>query len=256
MTDSMRVDLADRRALVTGGGTGIGRAISLGLARCGAAVVVNYSRSEREAEETVAAIRAGGGRALAARADVTEEAEVEGLVATAIAEFGGLEILVANAGGPTGSILTDELTSAEWDVGLDLNCKAVFYCAKHALRRLPDGTGRIIVTSSISGRSGSAPGTITYAAAKGAIYNMVRNWAKECGPRGITVNAIAPGIIWTRIHQRNTDPETYRELIARIPLGRDGKPEDCVGPVLLLASDDGSFITGQTIEVNGGMQMP
>ena len=152
--------------------------------------------------------------------------------------------------------LTDELTSAAWDTGLDLNCKSVFYCAKHALPRLPDGTGRIIVTSSISGRSGSAPGTITYAAAKGAIYNMVRSWAKEYGPRGITVNAIAPGIIWTRIHQRNTDPETYGELISRIPLGRDGKPDDCVGPVLLLASDDGSFITGQTIEVNGGMQMP
>ena len=256
MADPMLVDLKSRRALVTGGGTGIGRAIAIGLARSGAAVVVNYSRSEQGANETVEEIRRSGGLEIAVKADVTDEDQVELLVNTVVREYGGLEILVANAGGPTGTVATDALTSQEWDEGLDLNCKAVFYCAKHALHHLPDRIGRIIVTSSISGRSGSAPGTITYAAAKGAIYNMVRSWAKEYGQRGITANAIAPGIIWTRIHQQGTDPESYKQLITRVPLARDGQPEDCVGPVLLLASDDGSYITGQTIEVNGGMQMP
>ena len=201
MAERMLVDLKSRHALVTGGGTGIGRALSIGLARCGATVVVNYSRSEQEANETVEEILRAGGQAIAVKADVTDENQVERLVNEAVQEFGGLEILVANAGGPTGTFPTDELSGEEWDKGLDLNCKSVFYCAKHALRHLPDGTGRIIVTSSISGRSGGAPGGITYAAAKGAIYNMVRSWAKEYGPRGITANAIAPGLIWTRIHK-------------------------------------------------------
>ena len=102
----------------------------------------------------------------------------------------------------------------------------------------------------------AGPGMTTYAAAKGAINNMVRGWAKEFAPKGITVNAIAPGVIWTRMHKEGTSPDDYKKLIERIPLGRDGKPEDCAGAVLLLASDEGSYITGQIIEINGGMQMP
>ena len=256
MSEPMLVDLNGRHALVTGGGTGIGNAISIGLARCGATVVVNYSRSEKEANETVAAIKDQGGQALAVKADVTDESQVKNLVETAKKEFGGLDILVANAGGPTEVIPTAELSSEDWDRGLGLNCKAVFYCTKHAIPHLPDKKGRIIITSSISARSGGGPGMVTYAAAKGAINNVVRGWAKEYGPREITVNAIAPGIIWTRIHRDGTDPEDYKNLLTRIPVGRDGKPEDCVGTVLLLASDDGSYITGQIIEINGGMQMP
>ena len=253
---AMRVDLAGRGVVVTGGGTGIGRAISLGLARCGAGVVVNYSRSEAEARETVAEIEKAGGRAICVMADVTDEEQVERLLQSAIDTFGGLDILVANAGGPVATALTGELTEAQWDAGLDLNCKSVFYCVKHAGRLLPDGRGRIIVTSSISARSGSAPGALTYVAAKGAINNMIRNWAKEFGPRGITANGIAPGIIWTRIHENETGPDKQAKLLERIPLGHFGRPEDCVGAVLLLAGDEGSYINGQIIEINGGMQMP
>ena len=252
----MYVDLHDQVALVTGGGTGIGRAISIGLARCGCSVVVNYSRSQEAAAQTVAEIEKNGGKAVAVQADVTDEAQVEQLVEKTCEHFGELDILIANAGGPTEFCLTTELSSENWDSGLELNCKSVFYCVKHAAPRLPDKTGRIIITSSISARSGSGPGMITYAAAKGAINNMVRGWAKEFSPRGITVNAIAPGVIWTRIHQQSTDPAEYSRLIERIPLGRDGKPEDCVGAVLLLAGQESSYITGQIIEINGGMQMP
>lgn len=252
----MWVDLSGRAAVVTGGGTGIGRAIALGLARCGAPVVVNFRRSEAQAHETVDRICTDGGQAVAVQADVTDEAQVRKLMDTAVATFGNLTILMANAGGPSPRALTDELSAELWDEGLDLNCKSVFYCVKHAMPHLPEKQGRIIVTSSISARSGAAPGALTYVAAKGAMNNMIRCWAKEFGPRGITANGIAPGIIWTRIHEQGTPPDQYRKLIKRIPLGRDGQPQDCVGAVLLLAGDDGGYITGQILEINGGMQMP
>ena len=254
--EPMRVDLRGQSAVVTGGGTGIGRAISKGLGRCGAAVVVNYSKSQEEAEQTARGIEKAGGCAVAVRADVTDEPQVEELMKAACETFGGLDILVANAGGPAVQCPTPDLTGPQWDADLNLNCKAVFYCVKHAVGRFARGRGRIIITSSISARSGGGPGAAPYAAAKGAVNNMVRTWTKEFGPRGITVNAIAPGVIWTRLHQTQTDPEDYRNLIKRIPLGRDGRPEDCVGAVLLLASDEGAYITGQVIEINGGMSMP
>ena len=255
MAFPMRVDLEGKVAVVTGGGTGIGQAISRGLARCGAAVVVGYRESAAEAAATVAAIEADGGRASAGTADVGDEAQVAALMGSAVERYGGLDILVANAGVTATPRTTAELPGEEWDAIIRTNCTGVFYSVKHALRHLPDD-GRIIVTSSISARSGAGPGALSYAAAKGAVNNMIRNWTRELAPRGITVNAIAPGIIWTRIHQRGTPPDEYRKLIERVPLGRDGTPEDCVGAVLLLASGDGSYITGQTIEINGGMQMP
>ncbi len=256
MTKPMQVDLEGRHALVTGGGTGIGRSISLALARCGATVIVNYSRSADAAGETVSQIEAMGGRAVAVRADVTDEGQVKELVAEAVRAYGGIDLLVANAGGPTEICPTHELSGEDWDRGLGLNCKSVFYCVKHVMTCLPDHQGRIIITSSISARSGGGPGMITYAAAKGALNNMVRGWAKELAPRGITVNGIAPGVIWTRIHQKNTNQEEYKKLIQRIPLGRDGVPDDCAGAVLLLAAPEGSYLTGQIIEINGGLQMP
>ena len=252
----MNVDLNGRCALVTGGGTGIGRALALGLAGNGADVVVNYSRSRHEAEQTAEEIRSRGGQAEAVRADVTQEQQVADLVDRTLAAFGRLDILVANAGGRTKDAPTTELSEEDWDEGMTLNCTSVFLCVKHAAPHLPDGIGRVIVTSSISARSGAGPGMVIYAAAKGAINNMVRNWAKEFAPRRITVNAIAPGVIRTRLHEKFTAPDEYRKLIRRIPLGRDGLPQDCVGAVLLLAGEAGGFITGQTIEINGGMQMP
>ena len=252
----MYVDLKGKCALVTGGGTGIGKAISLALGQCAASVVVNYNRSSKQAEETVDDIETSGGRAIALQADVTDEHQVCELIDKVMENCGRLDILVANAGGPTESRPTAELTSEDWDRGIGLNCKAAFFCVKYALPYLPDGYGRIIVTSTISARDGGAVGMLTYGAAKGALNNMVRNWAKELAPRGITVNGIAPGIIWTRIHETMTPPGRYKKAIDRIPLGRDGQPQDCVPPVLMLASPESGFITGQIIEVNGGMSMP
>ena len=248
----MSVDLSGRTAVVTGGGTGIGRAVSIGLARCGASVVVNYSRSLQEANETVQEIKGTGGQALAVRADVTDEQQLAALMSTTLETFGGLDILVANAGAPGKGLPTSELSAEQWEHDLATNCRSAFYCVKHAMAHLPDGRGRIILTGSMSARTGATAGALTYVASKAALEGMTRNWAQEFGPRGITVNTISPGIIRTRLHDRASE-ERYRYLIGRIPLGRDGQPEDCVGAFLLLAGDDGAFITGQVIEIGGGM---
>ncbi len=253
----MQVDLTGRSAIVTGGATGIGRAISLGLARCGASVVVGYHTSGQAAEELVAEISGQGGTAIAIQADVTDEAGVRSLISSAKDRFGRLDILVANAGGPTVQGPTAELTTGEWDHALAVNCTSVFVSVKHAIPVLEEGTGRIIVNSSINARTGGGANNLSYAASKAAVSNMVRQWARELAGRRITVNGIAPGVIRTRLQERWTPPETYRKLTDElIPLRRDGLPEDCVGPVLLLASDDGSYITGHVIEINGGLSMP
>lgn len=161
----MYVDLTGLTALVTGGGTGIGKAISLGLARCGCRVVVNYSVSRNAAEDTINEIEQIGGKAVAIQADITCEEQVRMLVEKTYNKFGGLDILIANAGGPTEFCPTEKLSSERWDNGLGLNCKSAFYCVKHAIPRMPENSGRIIITSSISARSGGGPGMITYAAA-------------------------------------------------------------------------------------------
>ncbi len=251
----MQVDLNGTVAIVTGGGTGIGRAIALGLGRCGARVVVNYSRSREEAEAVAREIGEHGAQALACRADVTRWAEVQGLFAAAVEAFGRVDLLVNNAGGPLERHPTAELPEEIWDRTLDLNAKGVFLCCKAAIPLLPDGGGRIINITSISARSGGGVGDLAYAAAKAAVSNMTRNLAKELAPRGITVNGVAPGVIDTRIHQQQTSPEAYRELLGRIPLRRDGRPDEIVGAVLLLASAAGSYLTGEILEVNGGLLM-
>ena len=135
----MVVDLEGRTAVVTGGGTGIGRAVSIGLARCGASVVVNFSRSLHEANETVDEIEQSGGRAIAVRADVTDERQVADLMTAAVNEFGGLDILVANAGAPGQGLPTSELTEEQWEHDLATNCRSAFFCVKHAMAHLPDG---------------------------------------------------------------------------------------------------------------------
>jgi 3-oxoacyl-[acyl-carrier protein] reductase len=250
----LRVDLEGKTAVVTGGGTGIGRAICLALGRCGARVVVNYSRSEQEAAAVADGIRRSGSEALAVRADVTQWEEVQALFAAAVSTFGRPHLLVNNAGGTFGKYPTAELPEEVWDQTLALNTRSVFLCCKAAIPLLPDGAGRIVNITSISARSGAGPGDLAYAAAKAAVDNMTRNLAKELAPRGITVNAVAPGVIDTRLHQ-NTPPDVYRELIRRIPLGRDGAPDDVAGAVLLLVSPEGGYITGELIAVNGGLLM-
>jgi 3-oxoacyl-[acyl-carrier protein] reductase len=236
----MQVDLQGKTAIVTGGGTGIGRAIALGFGRCGANVVVDHPNGREEADEVVKEIRGYGSKAIEVRADVTRWDEVQAMFSATLDAFGRVDILVNNAGGITTRHAAHEVPEEVWSHIVELNATSVFLCCKAAIPLLPDGTGRIINISSVAAHNGAGIGLLPYGA------------AKELAPRGITVNGIAPGIIDTDFHRLHTPPETYAALVRQIPLGRDGKPEDLVGAALLLASAEGSYITGEIIEVNGG----
>ncbi len=251
----MKIDFQDRVVVITGGGTGIGRAMSLAFAGSGADVVVNYSRSRTEAEGTVAEIEKVGARGLAVKADVTDWEQVQALFHATDATFGRVDVLINNAGGVVAKATAQAMSPEDFTATIHLNLTSVFLCCKAAIPRLPDGHGRIINISSISGHTGGGPPGFAYGAAKAGVITMTRALAQDLGPRGITVNGIAPGVIDTRIHQLGTPRDEYRKLIQRIPLQRDGKPQDLAGTALLLASAEGGFITGETIHVNGGMLM-
>ena len=249
----METNLQQRTALITGGGTGIGAALAKGMAAEGANVVINYSRSEHEAHQTVDDILQSGGHAISVKCDVSQSDQVRKMFVTAGEQFGRVDILVNNSGIVLGRQSTAEMPEDIWDRTMAVNLKGVFLCSQAAIRQMADGTGRIINISSISAFSGK--GGPAYGPAKAAVVAMTRDMAYELGSRGITVNGIAPGIIDTRMHREGTSPEDYAKLLELIPLKRDGKVEDLVGIALLLASEAGSFINGETIQVNGGMLM-
>ncbi len=239
--------LGDNVALVTGGGTGIGRAIALALAGAGASVAVNYSRSREEAEATAQEIRAHGGRALAVRADVSQEQDVEAMVDRVVRAWGRLDVLVNNAGTTRFVEHTDldALTGEIWDRILAVNLKGAFFCSRAAARVMTDG--RIINIGSVAGISG-AGSSIAYAASKGAIHTMTKSLARALAPR-ITVNAIAPGLIETRWHAGREAVNARRA--SSFPAGRIGRPEDVAHIALALATS-GNFVTGQIVVVDGG----
>jgi len=249
----VETSLAGRTALITGGGTGIGAAIAQGMAAQGANLVVNYSRSEKEATETVSKIIHRGGSAIVVRCDVSQSDQVQVMFGRATDEYGRVDILVNNAGQVFGKQSTANMPEDVWDKTIAVNLKGVFLCSRAAIAQLPDKIGRIINITSISAFSGK--GGPAYGPSKAAVNALTRGMAYELGPRGITVNGIAPGIIDTRIHRDGTPRDQYAKLIELIPLGRDGKVDDLVGLAVLLASDAGSFISGDIIHVNGGMLM-
>ena len=265
--------LEGKRALVTGGGSGIGRAIALLFAEEGAKVAVNDLNSET-AQKTVAEIGAG----LALPADVGDPDSVRSMFGEITSAFGGLDILVNNAGiGETTGVdrdetermfmtriseamspegvkthmdVTREMGDADWDMMLKVHLYGTFHCTREALKLMPDG-GSIVNMSSVVGLQGT-PGIPHYAAAKAGILGFTRSVAQEVGSRKVRVNAICPGYIDTPMTQ--VIPELLRQLvIARTPLGRMGTPEDIARTALFLASEDSSFITGQWISTNGGL---
>jgi 3-oxoacyl-[acyl-carrier protein] reductase len=243
----MQGSLIGRVALVTGGGTGIGRAIALALADEGAAVGVNYSRSQGDAEETVGLIRERQGRALAVQADVSVDHEVEAMVTRVVREFDRLDLLVNNAG--TTRFIDhanlDALTGDIWDRIFAVNVKGTFFCSRAASRAMTEG--RIINIGSVAGVNGSGS-SIAYAASKAAIHTMTRSLARALAPQ-ITVNAIAPGLVETRWHA-GREAENARRA-EKLPARRIGQPEDIARIAIALATA-GNFITGQVIVVDGG----
>jgi len=242
--------MVERVALVTGASRGIGAATAIRLATDGFAVAANYLSRKAQADETIRAIEASGGRAVAIRADVSRSSEVERMVAEAVSAFGRLDVLVNNAGVYERASLGDT-TPQDWDRRLATNLSSCFYAARAAVPEMRKvGGGRLVnVTSQIAFR-GTAHGA-DYAAAKAGIVGLTKALALELAPQGILVNAIAPGSIETDILDVDTPADRTRRLRA-IPLGRVGTPQEIAAAVAFLASDDASYITGQVIHVNGG----
>jgi NAD(P)-dependent dehydrogenase (short-subunit alcohol dehydrogenase family) len=245
--------LEQRIAIVTGAGQGIGRAIALGLAREGAGIVI-ADINEKSANKVKNEIEAAGGSALAIHADVSNENSVEAMVEKTLEAFRRVDILFNNAGiFPTSSV--EEMSEADWDRVIGTNLIGAFLCARAVVPKfLKQGTGRIISLTSGRAFQGAKNGA-HYAASKAGIIGFSKSLALELAPHGITVNVICPGITDTaqpRGHQ--TEEQIYAQA-QRIPLGRIGQPEDLVGPAIFLASDAASFVTGQTILVNGGSIM-
>lgn len=248
-------ELRGKHALVTGGGRGIGRAIAVALGANGVDVAINYRADSDAAAATANEICAAGGRAWTVKADVSLAADVKRMFDEIAERFDRrLDILVNNAGAVT-RIRLENMSEAEWDHSMATNAKSVFLCTQAALPMLPDGSGRIVNVSSISARSGGGVDSLHYAAAKAAISAFTRGCAKVLGPRGITVNAIAPGVILTDLHRFGSTEQELSDLTEKVPLKRLGTAEECAGAVLMLCTAAGGYITGETIEINGGMLM-
>lgn len=253
MTLSDRKETNMKVAIVTGASRGIGRACALRLAEDGMTVVVNYSHSEAAAAEVVEKIKAAGGDALAVRADVSNPAEVKEMFKTVWKTYGQIDVLVNNAG-----IVRDEyllmLTEENLDACLDLNIKGYLYCAQQAvLKMFRKKSGVIINMSSVSSKMALAGQTV-YSATKGAVNSMTQTMAKELAPYGIRVNAVAPGFIATEMI--DALPEDKRaQYLTEIPLGRFGAVEDVAAVVSMLASDGASYMTGQTLVLDGGLSL-
>lgn len=240
-------------AIVTGASRGIGEAIALELAAQGAKIVVNYSGSTEKAQQVVATIQANGGEAIAVQASVSQTDAVDALVKQTIEAFGRVDILVNNAG-ITRDNLMMRMKEDEWDDVIDTNLKGVFLCTKAVTRTMmKQRYGRIINISSIVGVSGNA-GQANYVAAKAGVIGLTKTTAKELASRNILVNAIAPGFITTEM----TDalPEDVKNaMLAQIPLAKLGQPTHIAKAVAFLASEDASYITGQTLHIDGGLVM-
>jgi 3-oxoacyl-[acyl-carrier protein] reductase len=247
----MTKQLEGKVAIVTGASRGIGKATALALATEGAAVVVNYASSSGAADAVVAEIQGMGGQAIAAKADVSKEAEVEAMFATAIAQFSRVDVLVNNAGITRDTLLL-RMKLEDWQAVIDLNLTGVFLCTRAASKiMLKQKSGRIINITSVAGQMGN-PGQANYSAAKAGVIGFTRTVARELASRGITVNAVAPGFIATDM----TNDLKAEPILAMIPLNRYGQPEDIAGMIQFLAATPAAgYITGQVFNVDGGMVM-
>lgn len=247
------MDETRRIALVTGSGKGIGRAVAFALAKRGAAIAINYSRSETSAKETAEQIVSAGGACRIFRADVSKSEEVKDLFGKIKETMGPVSILVNNAGITRDALLV-RMKDEDWREVLTLNLEAAFLCAREAVRDMARARwGRIINISSVVGLIGNA-GQANYCASKAGLLGLTKSVAREYGMRGVTANAVAPGWIETDM-TASLKPEIREAMLKSVPAARPGLPEDVASVVAFLASDEASYVNGQTIAVDGGMTM-
>jgi len=252
----MEIRFDNKVALVTGASSGIGRASAKEFAKAGAKVVVHYNVSNADAEAVVDAIRKEGGEAVALQADVSRKEEVEALVQATLERFGTIDILINNAGALIKRETLENMEEALWDEVMDVNLKSIFLVSQAVIPVMKAKKyGKIINLTSIAARVGGGVGAGHYSASKGGILTLSKNMAKELAPHGIIVNAISPGIIDTRFHERFTTPEIFNKFKESVVLKRAGTAEEVAWPILFLCSEYAAYIVGETIEINGGQLM-
>lgn len=240
-------------ALVTGASRGIGRSIAIELSKAGNYVVVNYSGSKEAAEETLSIINREGGHGEIYQCNVGDGSQVKEMIDAIVKQHGGIDIIVNNAGITKDNLLL-KMTEEDFDQVMDINLKGAFHTSKSSIKyMMKQRSGRIINISSIVGIIGNA-GQVNYSASKAALLGLTKSLAREVASRGITVNAIAPGFIETDMTKKLSE-KVVDTMLSNIPLKQFGKPEDIAHMAVFLASEKAGYITGQVIEVNGGMNM-
>ncbi len=245
-------DFKDKVALITGGGRDIGGEVSKKLASLGVKVCYNYFESDEKGDLTLTAIKEAGGEATMVKGDLTKQTAIDNLVKSCVDTYGNkIDFLVNVVGGLVGRKTIGEMDEQFWDFLMALNLKSVFMVTKAALPYMQQG-GAIVNFSSQAARDGGGPGAIAYATAKGGVLTFTRGLAKELGPKGIRVNAVSPGMINTTFHDIFTKPEVRERVAASTPLRREGKASEVADLVVYLCSDESAFITGASIEINGG----
>jgi len=247
--------LKDKSALVTGSSRGVGRAVALAYGREGANVVVNYTSNENAANEVVGAIEGMGSKAVAVKADVAKKTDVDHLVQTTLDTFGRLDVLVNNAGFTRPAMML-KMTEEQWDQVLDIHLKGAFLCTQAAGRQMKEqNSGKIINVMSVAGLVGTV-GQINYSAAKGGILSMTKSIARELARYNVCANVISLGIVTTDMSEKITTDEKLKEIyMNRILLKRFAEPDDISPAFVFLASDEGNYITGQLLCVDGGYGM-
>ena len=248
-------DLKGRIALVTGGATGIGGAISAAFGAAGMKVALHYHAGNDAAASVADRIRRAGGEALLLQSDITESTATDDLVRRTVEKFGKLDVLVNNAGGMVARRPVETLDDEFFDAVIDLNVRQLVHACRAGAAVMTPG-GSIVNVSSISARTGGSPGSGIYSGAKAFVSTFTRSLARELAPRTIRINALSPGTIATAFHERHSTPEKLEATRKSIPMARLGRAEDCAGTALYLASNELSgYVTGQVIEVNGGQFM-
>lgn len=250
------MDLSGRTALITGASSGIGAATARLFSQLGAQVAIGYNRNSEGAIAVQKEIEKAGGKAVALQAEMLKPSEITRLMQETSAKLGAIDILVNNAGSLVERVTFEKMTEARWDEVIDLNLKSAMLASQAAAPAMIARKGGCIINIvSIAGRNGGGPGAGAYATAKGGLITLTKAFAKEFAPHGIRVNAVSPGVIDTPFHEVFSTPEMMANFVKTIPLGRVGTSEEVANVIAFLASNAASYVTGETVEVNGGQLM-